>query len=402
MPAWRSSSATLLDANTQDAQSEGSDPLMMDRLCSEPMFKNFKAAFKAQRESTVPLAGTGSGNVQECVRRAMRMRIHESLDCSPFMARSGSSELSVVMQPAKHSRLHKGVKVGRTGKLRNRMTIGSRPDLFSHSGLPAGYQSGVEDAQARFSMVTAFVARRMYQHLRVGRSRNRLPPLIEQFNEDRFLYSDVRFFRTAVTNRGCCCLFSRRVQVSVEEVFDFLFNFASWCAMPADLLIVALVYLDRVLDKVNVSGALGAKTWRPLLVGCLVLASKVWEDYCICNFEAAYMAQFTKESMLRLELLVLDALDWNANITAEVFAQYFWAAEQAMEKGTDTMSDSTRTPSSSLQNSVNGDLCDLFSFDSASTRKTHMDLQRGSSAPAVACHGDVCPDADIWRSSSSS
>jgi hypothetical protein len=90
-----------------------------------------------------------------------------------------------------------------------------------------------------------------------------------------------------------------------------------------------------VLGKDGAAGVLTPQSWRPLLVGCLVLASKVWEDWCICNNEAAHFAEFTTETMFRLEFLVLDTLEWNANISAEVFAPYFWAVERVITEGVD-------------------------------------------------------------------
>merc|ERR1719401_2017779 len=90
-----------------------------------------------------------------------------------------------------------------------------------------------------------------------------------------------------------------------------------------------------ILSKDSAGGVMTPQSWRPLLVGCLLLASKVWEDWCICNFEAAHFAEFTAETMFRLELLVLDTLQWNANISAEVFAPYFWAVERVITEGLD-------------------------------------------------------------------
>ena len=53
-----------------------------------------------------------------------------------------------------------------------------------------------------------------------------------------------------------------------------LFPCIHWCAMPADVLIVSLVYVDRLLDKDGITGALPIQSWRPVLVACLVHAPK--------------------------------------------------------------------------------------------------------------------------------
>lgn len=200
-----------------------------------------------------------------------------------------------------------------------------------------------------FDTVVAFVARRVYRRVREGTRLQYTPPLLCLFDEAHFLANRAPQ-RESIGSRCCCLLFWRRHDdlqtpvVTARDIFDFLFRFTTWCAMPADLIVVALVYLDMLVEREHARGVLTVQSWRPLLVGCLLLSSKVYEDWCICNFEAAQFSGFTDASMLRLELLVMDTLDWNVNISAETFAPYFWAVEKVISEGRDDMESSFAVP----------------------------------------------------------
>lgn len=351
---------------------------------ASPSQKSFKAIVRERRQHSIQDGGRSfdSHVAEQSVNRVLRLRgnqnkpevtrsrtlpVEEPSDS--FMARGFSDSVDLnsaptftsatppsspgcrgdssdtwqhmVRRPSEQMRLQQSAKVGWAGQWRTMHN--DRADLFTQHSFQPHVLPGVDEGQSRFTMVVAFVARRVYKRLREHRARPRASPLMESFNEENFLSPDIRFMRSAMSSR-CCCFFRRRAaEVKINEVFDFIFNFASWCAMPPDLLIVALVYLDRLLKVDRCHGTLSSESWRPIMVASLVLASKVWEDYCICNFEAAHFAKYTLESFLRLELLLLDALSWNANISAELFAPYFWAAERDIEEGRDEQLTASRT-----------------------------------------------------------
>eukprot|EP00929_Paragymnodinium_shiwhaense_P070089 TRINITY_DN35473_c0_g1_i1.p1 TRINITY_DN35473_c0_g1~~TRINITY_DN35473_c0_g1_i1.p1 ORF type:complete len:523 (+),score=56.50 TRINITY_DN35473_c0_g1_i1:92-1570(+) len=224
-------------------------------------------------------------------------------------------------------------------------------------------------AGLRKDRAVAFVARRIYRRLRRGSQeaasaaaegdkspaasttttpRGSVASLLALFDETEFLDPERK------PRWACFWPFNRwfssgkdKDTWSVNDISSFLHGLTTWCALPTDLIVVTLVYMDRLLDEsVHPSGRvangrLTASTWRPILAVCMLLASKVWEDWCMFGFEIAEYMEYTAESVLRLELLAMDTFRWNVNISAEVFAPYFWAVTRFLEDGQedDDMSD---------------------------------------------------------------
>lgn len=302
------------------------------------------AALSRPRSYTLPL-----DHPQECLLETSTELISSTMSRQSVLSScSSGSNL-----PSRHSSnldfklfdmpLRQVSKPGRMRrKRREEETLVGRHRQASHAGDSTHTDS--------FDTVVAFVARRVYRRVRQGTRLQSTPPLLSLFDEVHFSANGMHQQIPMESQSRCCCLlFWRRQEttiptVTAREIFDFLFRFTTWCAMPADLIVVALVYLDMLVEREQAGRVLTVQSWRPLLVGCLLLASKVYEDWCICNFEAAQFTGFTDASMLRLELLIMDTLNWNANISAETFAPYFWAVEKVIAEGKDDMNSSFAEP----------------------------------------------------------
>eukprot|EP00927_Polykrikos_kofoidii_P067313 TRINITY_DN62814_c0_g1_i1.p1 TRINITY_DN62814_c0_g1~~TRINITY_DN62814_c0_g1_i1.p1 ORF type:complete len:836 (+),score=124.15 TRINITY_DN62814_c0_g1_i1:53-2560(+) len=242
----------------------------------------------------------------------------------------------------------------------------------SLSGLP-GTENPETSMQAGYNHTIAFVARRVYRRLRGGIQLQHVSPVLARFDENNFATEDngerLHSYRPPETRRqpetqqGVCstvckrlCIFGRRSPkprrpateptVAVEQIYGFLHGFATWCGLRADLVVVALVYMDRLLDECcdadgnRAGGVLTAASWRPMLIVTLLLASKVWEDWCVCNSEVAQFTGITSRSLLDLELQTMDMLGWDVSITANVFAPYFWAVKTFLQEGRDDITGS--------------------------------------------------------------
>eukprot|EP00466_Bigelowiella_natans_P009017 jgi/Bigna1/87614/estExt_fgenesh1_pg.C_220095 len=90
---------------------------------------------------------------------------------------------------------------------------------------------------------------------------------------------DVSFFRESY--------FTERDPVvecpSLEEIFTFLQNVFKVGQFNADNWIVTLVYTNRLLGLTGMS--LTPDNWRPVVIGCLVVAQKVWDDTPLSNVD---------------------------------------------------------------------------------------------------------------------
>ena len=86
--------------------------------------------------------------------------------------------------------------------------------------------------------------------------------------------------RAPITRLGVCYGIRQHINVykkpSLNEVHLFLSELFTKAQLSAECSIVCLIYIERLMEKANVP--LVAKTWRPVLLCGLLLASKVWQD----------------------------------------------------------------------------------------------------------------------------
>lgn len=63
---------------------------------------------------------------------------------------------------------------------------------------------------------------------------------------------------------------------TVEVISNYCKNILVTAKMEKEVVIVCLVYIERLLVKSGVS--LNVKNWRRVLFAALVLGSKIWDD----------------------------------------------------------------------------------------------------------------------------
>mmetsp|Transcript_39535 Transcript_39535/g.88768 ORF Transcript_39535/g.88768 Transcript_39535/m.88768 type:complete len:699 (+) Transcript_39535:21-2117(+) len=195
-----------------------------------------------------------------------------------------------------------------------------------HRDLRFGTVRILDDTMVAMNQVIAFVSRVVYRHLR-----STGPGCHRRFEEAQY-------------KPGCskCILrwlpsWMRLAQVPVQVtcIFEFVHMIASRCGLPPEILVVSLAYLDRLLaapdprtgDRLT---SLTRTSWRPLVAVSLLLASKVWEDCCMWNFELAECVGYTGEGVYRLESAALNLLRWNVALPAATFAPYYFAVQSVL------------------------------------------------------------------------
>jgi hypothetical protein len=86
---------------------------------------------------------------------------------------------------------------------------------------------------------------------------------------------------------------------------------------------MALVYLDRLIELTGV--VVQPKNWRRLLLGALIVASKVWEDDAVWNEDFLQPFPMMKISDLGdLERYYLDGLQFSVTLKPSVYAEYYF------------------------------------------------------------------------------
>ena len=124
----------------------------------------------------------------------------------------------------------------------------------------------------------------------------------------------------------------KKLQIpNVGEIFEFMYKLFGRVQLSSECSIVCLIYVERLMERANVP--LMAKTWRPVVLCGLLLASKVWQDLSSWNVEfATVYPQFSLECINSLEHTFLSEVKWDLYISSSLYAKYYFALRSLLEK----------------------------------------------------------------------
>lgn len=95
------------------------------------------------------------------------------------------------------------------------------------------------------------------------------------------------------------------------------------CKMENEIPIVCLVYLEKLLLTTGI--LLNKYNWRRLLLICLTLASKIWDDDSLENVHfPKVMSDVTNVEVNKLEQLFLEFIDYKLVIKGGEYAKYYF------------------------------------------------------------------------------
>jgi len=117
---------------------------------------------------------------------------------------------------------------------------------------------------------------------------------------------------------------------SVERIYSFLRHLFVEAELSSECSVVCLIYMERLMERADVD--LLASNWRPILLACMLLASKVWQDLSSWNIEFSKIyPHFSVRSINDLERTVLKLLQWDLYISGAVYAKYYFALRSLNE-----------------------------------------------------------------------
>jgi len=118
---------------------------------------------------------------------------------------------------------------------------------------------------------------------------------------------------------------------SEQEIYEFGHRLFQAVQLSSECSIVCLIYVERLMEVAKVP--LVARTWRPIFMCGLLLASKVWQDLSSWNIEfASVYPQFSLDQINQLELLFLKNIQWDLYISSSLYAKYYFALRSLLEK----------------------------------------------------------------------
>jgi len=117
-----------------------------------------------------------------------------------------------------------------------------------------------------------------------------------------------------------------------DLVFDFLNTIYRGERLAPECLVMCLAYLERLIASTEVR--MHATNWRRLILGALILASKVWEDQAVWNVDfLSVFPNVSVKDLNELERKFLQVLSYNVGMKASEYAKYYFDLRQRSTEG---------------------------------------------------------------------
>eukprot|EP00054_Salpingoeca_dolichothecata_P037398 m.10776 g.10776 ORF g.10776 m.10776 type:complete len:327 (+) comp7489_c0_seq1:91-1071(+) len=118
---------------------------------------------------------------------------------------------------------------------------------------------------------------------------------------------------------------------SDEEICVFMNRLFQAAALTAECGIITLVYINRAKQYANLT--VHASNWKRILLGGILMASKVWDDQAIWNVDfCTILPNIAVEDMNELERTFLEMLQFNINVNSSVYAKYYFELRALAEQ----------------------------------------------------------------------
>jgi len=110
---------------------------------------------------------------------------------------------------------------------------------------------------------------------------------------------------------------------SEKYIADYCKYVTIACKMENEIPIVCLVYLEKLLLMTGI--LLNKWNWRRMVLICLTLASKIWDDDSLENVHfPKVMSDVTNYEINKLEQLFLEFIDYKLVIKGGEYAKYYF------------------------------------------------------------------------------
>ena len=209
----------------------------------------------------------------------------------------------------------------------------------SHNAMGTISKPNFKDALRRVAMIIQQHILKIEERFQSGADHLDLfePSMRDAFAEENFVTP--RYKCTTVNipmARGGVMYGMRKIRLetkipTADDIYEFGHRLFKQVQLSSECSIICLIYVERIMEASKVP--VMAKTWKPIFMCGLLLASKVWQDWSSWNIEFANVyPQFSLESINKLEIQFLKMVKWDLYISSSLYAKYYFALRSLLEK----------------------------------------------------------------------
>lgn len=112
---------------------------------------------------------------------------------------------------------------------------------------------------------------------------------------------------------------------SARRLVSFYRDVFSRGQMELECIVTSLIYVERLLKAARGKFRLKPSNWRPVLLSCMIMASKVCDDLSMWNADFSHICRaFDLARINALEAALLQAYGFNATVAASQYAKYYF------------------------------------------------------------------------------
>ena len=114
---------------------------------------------------------------------------------------------------------------------------------------------------------------------------------------------------------------------SLGKIINFFTEIFSKSQMEDDCIVMSLIYVERLMKKSGNWVRPTVQNWRALLLMCILMASKVWDDISMINADFANICSAIRYPMSlkkinELEVSILHRLKFRVNVSMNEYTKY--------------------------------------------------------------------------------
>ncbi|XP_065655119.1 cyclin-Y-like protein 1-B [Hydra vulgaris] len=152
-----------------------------------------------------------------------------------------------------------------------------------------------------------------------------------------------------------------KVNPEHKHVYRFLKTLFSAAQLTAECAIITLIYLERLITYAEID--LHPSNWKRIVLGAVLLASKVWDDQAVWNVDyCQILRDIAVEDMNELERVFLEMLQYNINVPSSIYAKFYFDLRALAEQNNFQLAMQPLDPNRAKKLEAISRLCDEKQF----------------------------------------